>query len=424
MSSGLLAQLTGQSGLSLRAVAGAFAAEADATGAIIHISDGQELTVGAAHPSAPGAEAVLRIPIGQGVSGLVARNGHAMRLSEDRPRNPIHCELLGIGAGGSVARICLPARGPVGRIFGVVAVHRSTDEPFSDEDVTRLQPYADLLGLRLQLTDLMSAVDTHQSERDRLIAQAISAQEAERRRVAFDLHDGVTTALASMSFHLNAADLSISSAGTGTAIDQARSQITTARSLADLAYNQTRAAITGLHSLVLDDLGLVAALESLVEVAPDVSMELHADPAESFEPLPDHVAAAFFRIAQETTNNAVKHARAGRVTLSLRRVDDAIVLGISDDGVGFDVRAQLGDRGRADAEVGHYGLSSIAERCALVGATLRIESMPGKGTTIIVELPFGAEDPTDDTIDDPTGTRPARSRFGPRSSESGSDAGD
>jgi len=55
----------------------------------------------------------------------------------------------------------------------------------------------------------MQAADEHRAERDRLIAQAISAQEAERRRIAFDLHDGVTTALASLTFHLNAADLSL-----------------------------------------------------------------------------------------------------------------------------------------------------------------------------------------------------------------------
>ena len=66
-----------------------------------------------------------------------------------------------------------------------------------------------------------------------------------------------------------------------------------------------------------------------------------------------------------------------------------MVLGTSDDGQGFDVRAQLGDRvGVRDdlGDVGHFGLSSLAERCALIGAALRIESMPGRGTTVIVEL--------------------------------------
>jgi signal transduction histidine kinase len=335
--------------------------------------------------------------LGQGVTGLVARNGHGMRLGADRPRSPVHRHVLGLDQGGSVARLCVPARGLGGQILGVVGVHRSVNNPYTDEELTSLQPWADLLGLRLQVMGLRDAVDAHRDDRDRLIAQAISAQEAERRRIASDLHDGVTTAIASMSFHLNAAELSIEAAEAlcvgspeSTRLAQARSQIGVARALADRAYTQTRAAITGLHSLVLDDLGLVAALESLVETAPEAVMETLCDPPEEFADLPDHAAAALFRIAQESTSNAIRHGHASRVTVSLRRVGGGVTLGISDNGVGFDVRPDLTGRAAARAagtEGAHFGLSSIAERCALVGASLRIESMPGRGTTVIVDLP-------------------------------------
>lgn len=381
----LLALLTGQGDPDLGDVARAFALACDAAGGVVHLSDGRDLRVGGAWPAQPLAQAALRIPVGHGVVGLVARNGHAVRLGEDRPRNSVHRQLLGIGDGGFVARMCLPARGVDGQILAVVAVHRATTEPFSDGDLTAFQPYADALGLRLQATALRGAADAHRHDRDRLLAQAISAQEAERRRIAFDLHDGVSTALASMSFHLNAAELTLPE---GDQEDRARAQLATARQLADLAYHQTRAAITGLHSLVLDDLGLVAALESLAETAP-VPVELQADAPEAFADLPDHVATALFRMAQESVSNAVKHAQADQITVSLRRTEDSVVLGTSDDGQGFDVRAQLGDRvGVRDdlGDVGHFGLSSLAERCALIGAALRIESMPGRGTTVIVEL--------------------------------------
>jgi signal transduction histidine kinase len=209
-----------------------------------------------------------------------------------------------------------------------------------------------------------------------------------------------------MAFHLNAAELSIEAAEAewaehfqdGTRLAQARSQIGVARTLADRAYTQTRAAVTGLHSLVLDDLGLVAALESLAETAPETAMEAICDPEEEFADLPDHVAAALFRIAQESTSNAIRHGHASRVTVNLRRVGAGVVLGISDDGVGFDVRPDPTGRAAARAagtEGAHFGLSSIAERCALVGASLRIESMPGRGTTVIVDLPVvPGPDPT------------------------------
>ncbi|HEX7535668.1 MAG TPA: GAF domain-containing sensor histidine kinase [Dermatophilaceae bacterium] len=381
----------------LGALARAFAEETRSTGAVIQLSDGAQLTVGGLYPPDPAAQAALVVLIGQGVTGLVARNGHGMRLGADRPRSPVHRHLLGLDHGGSVARLCVPARGLGGQILGVVGVHRGVDDPYTDADLTSLQPCADLLGLHLQVMDLRNAVDAHRDDRDRLIAQAISAQEAERRRIASDLHDGVTTAIASMSFHLNAAELSIEAAeaecaepSEGTRLAQARSQIGVARTLADRAYTQTRAAITGLHSLVLDDLGLVAALESLAETAPDAVMEAVCDPAEEFADLPDHTAAALFRIAQESTSNAIRHGHASRVTVSLRRVGGGVVLGISDDGVGFDVRPDPTGRAAARAagtEGAHFGLSSIAERCALVGASLRIESMPGHGTTVIVDLP-------------------------------------
>jgi signal transduction histidine kinase len=381
----------------LEALAQAFAEETRSIGAVIQLSDGAQLTVGGLYPPDPAAQAALVVMIGQGVTGLVARNGHGMRLGADRPRSPVHRHVLGLDQGGSVARLCVPARGLGGQILGVVGVHRSVDDPYTDAELTSLQPCADLLGLRLQVMGLRDAVDAHRDDRDRLIAQAISAQEAERRRIASDLHDGVTTAIASMSFHLNAAELSIEAAealcdesSEDTTLAQARSQIGVARTLADRAYTQTRAAITGLHSLVLDDLGLVAAIESLAETAPEAVMETVCDPPEAFADLPDHAAAALFRIAQESTSNAIRHGHASRVTVSLRRVGGGVVLGISDDGVGFDVRPDPTGRAAARAagtEGAHFGLSSIAERCALVGASLRIESMPGRGTTVIVDLP-------------------------------------
>ena len=265
MTTSLFGMLSAPSRLDLAAVAKAFARESDSFGSVLLTSDGKELVVGAAFPSDPDAEALLHIPVGQGVSGQVARNGHAIRLAADAPRTPAYRELLGIHDAGEVARMCLPARGVDGQILGVVSLHRSTDRPYLDEDVTRFQPYADLLGIRLQARGLLNAVDEHRHDRDRLIAAAISAQETERRLIAFDLHDGVTTALASMSFHLNAAELSLrdteergadNHAESAVALGQARAQIQTARPLGDLAYTQPRAAITGLHSLVLDHLGL------------------------------------------------------------------------------------------------------------------------------------------------------------------------
>lgn len=143
---------------------------------------------------------------------LVARTRKAVLLDADSPRNALHRQLLRFEPEQTVARMCLPLPGLEDDVVGVLAVHRDSRRPFGQADLDAAEPFAAVLGLRLHAEQLWRAVHRHRTERDRLIKQAISAQEAERRRIGFDLHDGVTTALASMSFHLSAADLTVSEA--------------------------------------------------------------------------------------------------------------------------------------------------------------------------------------------------------------------
>jgi signal transduction histidine kinase len=376
----------------LTAAARLFTEMVDADGTVVFLVDaeGRQLEVGAAYPPPDSDEPALRIPVGYGVTGLVALNGRPITLAADSPRNVAHRRLLGLGPDERVSRLCVPARAMGGPTVAVVAAHRRRPEPFTDDDLARTQRCADLLGLRLYAQGLLGAAEEHRTERDELIAQAISAQEAERRRIAGDLHDGVTQALASLAFHLSAADVGLSTLeASAPAVAAPKAQIKEARRLAGLAYDETRAAISGLHSLLLDDLGLVAALESLTQNVPQLDIEFRGDPPDVIGEVPDHWAAVLYRIAQEAVNNAVKHANASHAVLSLRRVGDSLVLGLTDDGVGFDaerVRAQAGTTALGE----HYGLSAIAERCALIGATLRIDSAEDRGTAVIVELPVAA----------------------------------
>jgi two-component system NarL family sensor kinase len=394
--SSLRALLLAQRDLDLQAVARSFAECFDGDRSLVLTVDGtgKELEVAAAHPQGGAAERALRIPVGYGVAGLVALNGHAVRLDDDSPRNDAHRKLLSIAPGESVARMCVPARGLPGSIVAVISLYRHSARPFRDADVARAQPLADLLGLRLHAQRLLNTADANRSDRDRLIAQAISAQEAERRLIAGDLHDGVMQALVSLTFHLSAADVSLArTCAEPASVLEAGVQIQAARRLARLAYDETRAAISGMHSLILDDLGLVAALQSLTQSVPQLDIEFRSDHDGHFEDVPNHCAAALYRIAQEAINNAVKHAEVRRAVLSIRRVSDLVVLGVADDGAGFDVQSvRTSSLSSSDAQ--HFGLSSIAERCALIGATLRIDSIEGRGTALIVELPLtvGADD--------------------------------
>jgi signal transduction histidine kinase len=368
-----------------------------ADGVLVYAVNGQDLNVVDIWPAHPSADS-LTLQVGFGVTGLVARTGKPALIEADSPRNVLHRQLLQLERQQTVARMCIPLPGLEGDVVGVLAAHRDPRLPFGQVDLDTAEPYAAILGLRLDAEQLWRTVNRQRTERDRLIKAAIAAQEGERRRIAFELHDGVTTALASMSFHLSAADLTISAAQEASEdsmllreLDCARAELLNARKLGDLAYNQTRAAITGLHSLVLDDLGLTAAIESLVLMARrhgGPSIELVVDPAAAVDVVPDHAAAALYRITQEALANAVKHADADRIVVSLRGVGDSIVLGCADDGKGFDATEHRTARAVGVDGAQHFGVRSIAERCAMIEASLRVESAPGRGTTVLVELPI------------------------------------
>jgi two-component system NarL family sensor kinase len=223
----------------------------------------------------------------------------------------------------------------------------------------------------------------------------VSAQEAERRRVAADLHDGVTQAIASLAFHLSAAEVALAESGPSFALEQVQA----ARGLADLAFTEARSAISGLRSPVLDDLGLAAGLESLARSVPQLSVRVEATDVE----LPEHVATALYRIAQESIQNAVKHSGAAHVFVRLDRVDAGVLLIVGDDGHGFDVGQRAVDQRGVDHRgvdqrgvdplpiQPRYGLVGMHERIQLLGGRLTIESEPGAGTTVRAVVPLPPE---------------------------------
>jgi signal transduction histidine kinase len=348
-------------------------------------STGEVITAVAAFPSPAGGLPELELPLGFGVAGRVAADGIAAVLVDDRPRNPVHLELLGLRAGEPVSRLCLPcprlggsaSQAGAGASVAVLAVHDASPRLFSAVHVELGTAVARLVGLRIERDEAVSAVAEHGSEWEGLVAATVSAQEAERRRVAADLHDGVTQAVASLAFHLSAAEVALEAGGP----DFVREQVREARVLADLAFREARSAISGLRSPVLDDLGLAAGLESLARSVRGVSVTVEAADVE----LAEHVSTALFRIAQEAISNIVKHAQAAHVLVSLAELPTGVVLVVSDDGRGFDMRRRAAAAGPGDPD--RFGLVGMFERAQLLGGRLVIESEPGAGTTVRAVVP-------------------------------------
>ena len=166
-----------------------------------------------------------------------------------------------------------------------------------------------------------------------------------------------------------------------------REQMAMVESVLRKAIGEGRRMISNLRPMVIDESGILAAIEYLIS---------EAQGAESLEMTFRHnlrfalaaaLGRALFRIVQESLTNARRHSRATRVNVELSQVDDRVVLTVRDDGVGFDSTAVPKDR---------FGLSGLMERARLFGGRSHIRSEPGKGTEIWVELPINASGLSDD----------------------------
>lgn len=341
-----------------------------ADGCLVFLTEsGGDLVLAASHPRVAATGPPVRVPEGSGLAGRAAADGAPVSCEDDSPRHPGHREVLGLGPGQTVSRLCVPARVAGGGSCAVLAVHSRTRRDFGGAEVDAAQRVADLVGLRVCVAAALATMRDHQDEWDAVVAGAVAAQEAERRRVAADLHDGLTQAIASLTFHLSAADVALGDGDVGYVAEQ----VAAARSLADLALGETRSAITGLHSPVLDDQGLAAGLAAMARAVPGLRVEVDA----ADFPVPHHVGTSLFRIAQESVQNVVKHAGASRAVIRLAKHGHMVMLSVTDDGCGFDAAGQAST----------YGLRGMAERVHLLGGRLRIGSRPGRGTTVEVTVP-------------------------------------
>ncbi len=203
----------------------------------------------------------------------------------------------------------------------------------------------------------------------------LQAQEKERARVARELHDDTGQALTLLLIRLQMLADRIPLA-------ELKAELAELRELVAQTLDGVRRIAVDLGPAVLDELGLVSAVEWLADrVRADghLGVELRLDvDGEVARP----VALALFRVAQEALTNAVRHASASTVSIRLETKDDVIRLIVSDDGSGFDVEHA---RAHGDDSVGLLGMS---ERIALVEGDLLLESRPGRGTMVIAQVPM------------------------------------
>lgn len=285
----------------------------------------------------------------------------------------------------------------VNRLFSLTAIwlpflfflhrRRAEDElkQAHDELETRVQARTQqLAAINQTLTsEIANRAETERSlqqsqeELRSLAGQLLTAQEEDRRRISRDLHDDINQRLAMLTMDLRRMEKE-SFADPGCLRNEIRlvSEHLTAVSddVRQMAYR--------FHPSILDDLGLVKAVRRLVE---DFSSRtgirsdyVHNDPVEA---LPDEITICIYRVVQESLSNVARHAQASHVEVEVIFEEEAVVLSIRDNGVGFDIE-------QPNKPGGHLGLLNMKERARLAKGAFDVESTPGHGTHIRVDLPM------------------------------------
>jgi signal transduction histidine kinase len=353
----------------------------DADAVAILLQDGEELTIRAAKGVEAGDEEVL-LAVGRTLVSEPATGGTPVLLDEGR---------LSAAPGGISTLLGVPLASG-GRPLGLLAVGTRTPRGFTRDEITllelaaeraghaihnarlyeRAQSNAEMLEERLVATLKRQQAEAEHaaSERGRLLAHVVAAQEDERRRIALDVHDDYLQGLTAVRMHLErlCADLD----------DQAHRE--TASKLArDVAATteRMRGLVFDLRPPALDWAGVASALRLYLEETKErFGLDYRLDSRLGEEP-PAGVRVIVYRIAQEAITNVRKHAAAQVVHVSLSSREGGVLVAVRDDGGGVE----------SPPDARSFGLASMRERAESAGGWWRIESTPGGGTTVEFWVP-------------------------------------
>jgi PAS domain S-box-containing protein len=247
-------------------------------------------------------------------------------------------------------------------VFGAMAFTYENRRSLDDHQIRIARAFADQAALAIENARLRARIEE-------------TAVEAERTRLARDLHDSVTQSLFAASLKAEAlAGLLGDPRKATAAVEELR--------------RLTRGSLAGMRTMLLEmradalqQTPLPELLRHLVEASGSrIGADVRLTVEGSRQQLPPDVQTAFYRIAQEALNNVARHARATEVGVDLRLGEDGLELRVGDDGLGFDAGQEW---------AGHFGLRNMRERAEAVGAGFAIDSGPGRGTVVTVEWPLG-----------------------------------
>jgi signal transduction histidine kinase len=215
----------------------------------------------------------------------------------------------------------------------------------------------------------------------KLATQLSEAEDVERRRVAYDIHDSLSQMLGVLKLNLESALVE------SPTDSRQHERLVDTISVVDNLIRQTRELMFDLHPAMLDDLGLVPTLQGFADefhrrTMADVTVSESGDR----KPIPTPLASYLFRAIKELVNNSVKHGNAAEVIVAVHWIDGCLRVVVDDDGCGFDPSAKLAVNVRRG-----LGLASIDERMTSLGGKLKLDSQPGQGVRAILETPISVK---------------------------------
>lgn len=205
--------------------------------------------------------------------------------------------------------------------------------------------------------------------------QILHVQEAERKRISRELHDVIAQTLVGINVHV--AGLALATTDDPGSLQL---RIANAHQMVEKSVEIVHQFATELRPTLLDDLGLIPALQTyLKEFMEDTGVRVSLKAFAGIEKSPEIIRTAFYRIAQEALSNVASHANASAVEICIQRVDSGISMEITDDGKGFEVNENLHTKKK-----GRLGLIGMRERAEMIGGIFSIASAPGAPTTVRV----------------------------------------
>jgi signal transduction histidine kinase len=254
------------------------------------------------------------------------------------------------------------------RVWGGDLGARVSRSAVADEDVLRVGSMFNIL---------LDSLATDRARMRALASEVIASGDVERAALARELHESTAQRLAALLLQLSAAARDCTDLILAQRLEAARD------ATQDL-LEEVRFLSQSLHSRVLEDLGLLPALQKLVrDSTGGTGIDGDVDVRSGAGELPAGVAAVLYRVAQEAVRNAVLHGSPRRIRIVLHRDAELVTLQVYDNGIGFDV-----DAFERKASAARGGLASVRERLALIDGVLEIKSAPQGGTTIVATVPL------------------------------------